>query len=521
MVVQNSYGITVDMGGGKRTVTSSDLVKMIANPVIYAETVLGVKLWYKQQEILMEAMHEPLTVVKACHGSGKTFMLAVFILWWMTRYKYTAKVVTLAPTERQVRSVLWSEINGLYENSKLAQALLDNVPCSATQLVVTPTSFARGVSGSTTTSLQGYHAENLLICIDEGPGVQYEFFEALHGARAGGNVTLIMMGNPTINSGLFYEAFTRPEMGWRCFTISGFDSPNVISVEIPEEFTKIKEFPGVDDPHQRRLLTYLLELEKKDDPIIDEDVFPIIFRRRNLPEYWYLWGVNNESSWYSRALGQFAPEGADALLRMEWLNAANTDEEYFSNGQPLVLGLDVAAQGDDVTVLTGIQGGRMVFCEGWADQNPYHKVLNTIVKYADNIYSIHVDIVGTGYHFAIRLAEDLAVNYPHIQVVGVNVGVRATDGQRYVNLRSDIFWNLREIFERGQISGINHPTLRTELTSLRWEENERGQIALEPKKEMKKRGLTSPDYADSLALALWPAQMFAEQNMYLGEDGEV
>ena len=41
---------------------------------------------------------------------------------------------------------------------------------------------------------------------------------------------------------------------------------------------------------------------------------------------------------------------------------------------------------------------------------------------------------------------------------------------------------------------------------------------MEPKKEMKKRGLTSPDYADALALALWPAIYFSEMSLAMGED---
>ena len=132
----------------KPQISRDDMAVMMATPVSYAKAVLGVDLWYRQKEILMAMMREPLTVVKACHGSGKTFMLAVFVLWWLTRYKYRSKVITLAPTERQVRSVLWAEINALYERSPLGQALLGNAPCSATQLLVSADSFARGISGS-------------------------------------------------------------------------------------------------------------------------------------------------------------------------------------------------------------------------------------------------------------------------------------------------------------------------------------------------------------------------------------
>ena len=109
------------------------------------------------------------------------------------------------------------------------------------------------------------------------------------------------------------------------------------------------------------------------------------------------------------------------------------------------------------------------------------------------------------------------MHFPDVQVIGVNVGVRSSDPTRFLNLRSQVFWNLREIMQGGRLHGVESSKLKAELLSLRWHENDRGQIALETKKEMKKRGLASPDYADALALALWPAMYFAELSMMIGE----
>ena len=499
-------------------VTAEMIQAVIENPVIYAEAVLGVRLWDKQKEILMSMMNERLVAVKACHGSGKTFMLAVFVLWWLTRYKYQSKVITLAPTDRQVRTVIWSEIKARYEQSPLAQALLDNVVAGDTQIRVSSDSFARGISGSTSTSLQGYHSPNLLICIDESPGVQYEFFEALQGARAGGNVNLIMLGNPTMNSGLFYEAFARPEMGWTQYTISGFDSPNVRSVEIPEDFHRIEEFSGVPDEHDRRLLTYLLDRYRRGDPMMEDTVLPYIFTRQNLVEFYNMWGVNNQPSWYSRALGEFPPEGVDALILHEWMQRAYSEEDYDPEGGPIVFGIDVAGQGEDETVVIGVQEGNVIVCEGYPEMNPFDRVFALLSGYANHTLSIHIDTIGMGFHFALRLSEALGYNFPDVQVIGVNVGVRSSDPARYANLRSQVFWNLREIMENTRLMGVNDSKLRSELLSLKWQENERGQIAMEPKKDMKKRGLSSPDYADALALAVWPAMFFAEMSLALGDE---
>jgi hypothetical protein len=54
---------------------------------------------------------------------------------------------------------------------------------------------------------QGFHGR-LLIVVDEAPGVKADIWEAIEGIRAGGDVRVLALGNPTIASGPFYDAFT-------------------------------------------------------------------------------------------------------------------------------------------------------------------------------------------------------------------------------------------------------------------------------------------------------------------------
>jgi hypothetical protein len=49
------------------------------------------------------------------------------------------------------------------------------------------------------------------------------------GIRAGGDV--LALGNPTVVSGPFYDAFTVNRASWRTFTISAFDTPNLMGHE--------------------------------------------------------------------------------------------------------------------------------------------------------------------------------------------------------------------------------------------------------------------------------------------------
>src|SRR5258708_21818681 len=78
---------------------------------------------------------------------------------------------------------------------------------------------------------QGWHGK-ILIVIDEAPGVRPEIYEAIEGIRAGGDVRVLALANPTIASGPFYDAFSVNRDGWSLFTIGAFDTPNLAGLDL-------------------------------------------------------------------------------------------------------------------------------------------------------------------------------------------------------------------------------------------------------------------------------------------------
>ena len=57
--------------------------KVVRDPILFANHILGVALWEREAEILRSIHHRRRTAIKACHGVGKTFTLAVAALWWL------------------------------------------------------------------------------------------------------------------------------------------------------------------------------------------------------------------------------------------------------------------------------------------------------------------------------------------------------------------------------------------------------------------------------------------------------
>ena len=103
---------------------------------------------------------------------------------------------------------------------------------------------------------------------------------------------------------------------------------------------------------------------------------------------------------------------------------------------------------------------------------------------------------------------DVLIGMPRIKAIAVNVGdgSSATDKSgvyRFSNLRSQIFWQLREALDPDSGEGVALPDnrdLRVQLSAIRYS-IVGGKIKVEPKQDIIKRMGHSPDEADAIALA--------------------
>jgi hypothetical protein len=304
--------------------------------------------------------------------------------------------------------------------------------------------------------------------VDEAPGVKAEIWEAIEGIRAGGDVRVLALGNPTMASGPFYDAFATNRDGWKTFTISAFDSPNLAGFNLDR----------------------LLALPEGE---LDRNARPYLVTRRWVREKFHEWGVGHPL-WEARVLGQFPVQAEDALISLAWLEAA-ARRRALDSGGPVIAGLDVAGPGEDETVLAIRQGPNVLFIRAWAHADARGEVAAALAPYRGRIEVVNVDSVGIGYYAGKHL-EDLG--YP---VRLVNVGEAASDSERYRNLKAEFWWGLRLRFEHGDISGLEDERTIGQLAGMRYKHNARGQVEIERKDEALKRGVKSPDRAEALMLA--------------------
>lgn len=164
---------------------------------------------------------------------------------------------------------------------------------------------------------------------------------------------------------------------------------------------------------------------------------------------------------------------------------------------PQKWGVDVARFGDDKSVLTKRQGRVVLSIEAWQGIDTMALANRVWIEATkEKPAQIAVDVIGLGAGVCDRLKE--LAKGSSIQVVGVNSANRVEDGVNY-NLRAKMWDDMRDWLEDAPVSLPNSPTLKAELCALKYLFRN-GLRLIESKEDAKKRGIKSPDHADSLAL---------------------
>ncbi len=196
----------------------------------FCEEVLGVQLTPQQLEI-GNALPGRVKV-NSGHGTGKTFLAACLVLFWIYTRK-NAVVVTTAPTKKDVEDLLWTEIRILHGRAKVKLADYFIGP-SAPEMFDTEEHWAKGYTARKGESFQGRHRQSMLFVFDESEGVDPPYWLTTNTMyQPDQDHGWLVIGNPTTTSSQSYlEDFARAPDGspkWRLFTLSALDHPNVLA----------------------------------------------------------------------------------------------------------------------------------------------------------------------------------------------------------------------------------------------------------------------------------------------------
>lgn len=394
--------------------------------------------------------------IRSGHGVGKTALLAWLVVWFLCT-RFPQKTAITAPTSSQLFDALWPEIGMWLKQMK--KPLQDLFEITGDRIRFKPAPEASFASAKTSRpetpeAMAGVHAPNVLLLFDEASGIPEAVFEAAAGSMSAQEAITILPGNPVRGSGTFYEAHNLlPD--WKTYHVSCLDCLVPNGPVTPAYIEDMKVKYG-EDSNQYRV----------------------------------------------RVLGEFPLADDDTVIPMSLIKAAVERDVQEIGKSPEVWGLDVARSGSNSTVLIK-RRGIVVDPEilAWQGKDTMETV--GLVKHKFDMLTererpveILIDSVGVGGGVADRLIE---LGLP---ARAINVGESsALKPDQFVNLRAQLWWDMREWFGQKNCKIPNHDKLIKELAAVRIKHyTSAGKMQVESKDDMKARRERSPDFADALML---------------------
>ncbi len=443
------------------------------NPVAFLEDMLDMDCDDWQGVVAKDVAEHSKVAVKSGQGVGKTALEAGLIIWFLVCRPYS-KVIATAPTMQQLYDVLWAEIAKWLNDSKVKNLLT----WTKTKVYMVGDSerwFATAKTATKPENMQGFHEEHMMIVVDEASGVADPIMEAILGTLTGEDNKLLLMGNPNRIEGVFYDAFNKDRDKFKTHTVSSRNS-------------------------KRTSKDNIAMLESKYGK--DSDVCRV------------------------RIDGNFPKAALDSFISLETVELAcsplnRIEQNTINSAVTLHVGVDVARFGDDKTVITPRISTKVFEFRKYVKKSTMETAGNVLVCCKDymkrfpNIKNciIKVDDTGVGGGVTDRLKEVIKEERLPFVVIPVNNGESATDDY-YANLGCQLWGNVKELLELNfsnnmqgkqsvEIELPNDEEMIKQLSIRKYKMTSKGKIQLESKKEMKDRGVGSPDTADSLTLALY------------------
>lgn len=367
-------------------------------------------------------------------------------------------VVSTAPTYAQVHGILWEEIRNAAKKAAANGNPLPGRVLGSDQWKLadgTLAGWGRKPADTDQHGFQGVHHRHMLVIIDEACGVPRQLWTAVEAITTGENVSILALGNPDDPNTEFGDV-CKPGSGWNVIGISAFDTPNLTGEVIPDELRPVMLDPAWVEDKKR-------------------------------------WGVESPR-YVSKVLGEFPDIGTDTLISPALIEAAQ-QRALVAEGRG-ILGVDVARYGMDRTVIY-LRRGPVVRLVGEHSKLATTETTGQVIaaQRATGADEIRVDGVGVGAGVVDQLSEQ------GFGVLDMQAGAAARDRERFLNARAEWAWGLRTRLEDGDLDlDPADDELAAQLGSIKYRYNSRGQVVIESKDDMRKRGLPSPDRADAAIL---------------------
>jgi hypothetical protein len=476
--------------------------------------VLCVQTFTKDQyRILEEIQTRQVINVQAANSVGKTFLIAVVILYWV--FVEGGAAYSTAPSLNQVKDLLWKEVRILYDKNK------EKLGGVRGELFIKRSEEAKAIGYTArhtdANAFQGRHAEKLLLIQDEADGISRVIDEAFESCLTGSSNKGIRVGNPlTLGSAFYYACeltslkiavWSHPNVEWAYQEILTDNDGNTIHVLKPEVAAAI--FKPEEDRSDK--LDILKPVHQWGEFAKLANIIPGAVSVFWIEKMRIKYGVES-IFWTTRIEACFPENDVSGIIPLGWLKQAraryDADPEYWDN---LAMGHDWRIGGD---VGDGVDDHCLAICKGpvlyEVKSYPTTGDRTDVIRFAKEIIEPKVKQLGGQYRIAI---DNIGVGSGTLGTLlldgynarGCRYGDSANDPKSYSNLKTELHWEFRETLMGDHFAiaplGEEEELTFEELAAVRYKLNTEKQIMCEKKAETKARLGRSPNRADGVILA--------------------
>lgn len=408
--------------------------------------------------------------VESATGTGKTFLGALIVFWFLECFD-NALVVTTAPKQEQLSLHIWKEITRLFPSFGRGELSHLSIKIINKNDIRRGVGFVAGVKANeeSSTRAQGFHAEHMLFILEETPGIPSPVITALQNTSTSPHNLIAAFGNPDSQFDNLHRFIQLENV--EKVRISAFDHPNVV-LNDPSFIPGAASVEGIKRIENR-------------------------------------FGIENSLT-LSRTRGISPAQSSESLIKLQWL-LNSVDKYKIANRSGLQkidgtysLGVDVAdsINGDKAAIAEG-KGEYLYSIQDFScsDANQLGKRDVYRIMKEKNILpeNIGVDGVGVGAG-TINALKELGIKVANLKGSAAPLLLNTTE--EFNNLRSQMWWQMREDLRNGIIGIVNDQQLINDLSSPEWSVKN-GNIVVEGKEEIKKRLGRSPNKGDAAVYWNW------------------
>lgn len=450
--------------------------------------------------------------VEAATGTSKTYWLSRVVYWFLDCFE-DSLVVTSAPKQDQLKLHLWAEIGKSFHKFKRIRPYSELFKL---RLVVDSRKAVAGDAGEeeadtsdswqavgfvagtgadekSATRAQGFHRRDMLIIMEECPGMPESVMTAFQNTSTGGHNLILAVGNPDSELDPLHEFCVLQHV--KDYRISALDYPNIV--------------------HDQELMAGAVTNKS-------------ISRRK------IQYGEDG-SLYQSRVRGICPSEGTHSLIKLSWIKQCIDLPEEEIKGNKIsynAVGVDVAASDSgDLGATAWGRARTLTLLKDFKCPNATHLGYNLMydssqlfIKGCDNDYElptvfdydispdfVGVDSVGVGVA-TLECMRDNGYSCQSLMGGEWKEAIPMDENEKpmwaFQSLRAQMYWEAREDLRKMEVSIMaqSPDTMKQFMKEMIAPKVElkSGKIAVESKENLKKRmGGKSPNLADAFVYWNW------------------